>query len=223
MSFIIEIEGTDGAGKQTQSKKLFEYLSAKGFKVKEISLPNYESISSGPVKMYLNGELCNNAEELNAYQASILYTADRLCTINAQRAEIENADFIIFDRYTGSNLLHQACKIKNLQKREEYINWINNLEFNVLKLPKPDLVLFLDMPFEFVISVAKSRTENKCGLKSDIHEKDFEYLKFVYDISTKTAKSQNWKIITCYNKKEVKSISEIHENIVEVVEKHYKF
>lgn len=217
MAFIIEIEGTDGSGKQTQTKKLFDFFIKKGLSVKQTSFPNYESISSGPVKMYLNGELCENVDEINAYQASILYTADRLCTMKAQEKSINEADIVILDRYTGSNLLHQACKIKDTKERERYITWINDLEFNILKLPKPDLILFLDMPFYFTVAVAKARKNNKCGLKSDIHEKNLEYLKFVYDISAEIAKNQNWKIITCKNGEKVKSIDEIHKEIVDVI------
>lgn len=221
MPFIIEIEDTDGAGKQTQTTKLFDYCIKKCLKVEKLSFPNYESNSSGPVKMYLNGELSERAEDLDAYQTSILYATDRLCTMKKQRVLISEADVVILDRYTGSNLLHQACKIKNLNERNKYINWINDLEFNILKLPKPDLVLFLDMPFDFTVSVAKTRKNNKCGMSSDIHETNFEYLKFVYSTSAKIAEAQNWKIINCSTGKRIKTIEEIHKEIVKIVENKY--
>ena len=222
MPFIIEIEGTDGCGKQTQTKKLFEYLSRKNLIVKTLSFPNYKSVSSGPVKMYLNGELSETVEGLNAYQASILYATDRLCTMKSQNKFLSKADVIILDRYTGSNLLHQACKIKDLNERTKFINWINDFEFNILELPKPNLVFFLDMPFDFTVYISQHRKHNKCGLQTDIHEQNLEYLKYVNETSVMLAENQNWQVVHCDNGTRIKTVENIHKEIVEIFENKFQ-
>ena len=121
MGYIIVIEGTDGSGKQTQTTKLYEKLKADGFNVVRQSLPNYDSPSSAPVKMYLGGELCEHATDMNAYQSSSIFTIDRLCTYQKSlKAHYESGGIIIFDRYVQSNMLHHACKIKDLNERDQY-------------------------------------------------------------------------------------------------------
>lgn len=215
MGKIFVIEGTDGCGKETQSKLLLESLLSKGYNVKRQSFPNYESQSSGPVKMYLNKELGENAKDIDAYQASVLFAVDRLCTMLAGFKNFlkdENA-VLILDRYVESNLIHQAGKIKNLTERRKFAYWITNLEFNILKLPKPDMVLFLDMPPEISMTLAKKRSALKSGTKQDIHEEDPQHIFDAYEAGTQIAKNFGWNVINCVKDGNAKTIEEIHEEI----------
>lgn len=171
----IVIEGTDGSGKQTQSKLLLESLKEHGFKCRLQSFPNYDSPSSSLVKMYLSGEFGDAAECLDAYQASSFYAVDRLSTMKL--LEKEDIDILVLDRYTSANMVHQSYKIQNLEERNIFLDWLDDFEFVKLALPRPDLTFFLDMPVEKSIELAHSRTELKNQSKQDIHEKDENHLK----------------------------------------------
>lgn len=217
MNNIIAIEGTDGSGKQTQIDKLFEFFKSKNFDVQKLSFPNYSSPSSGPVKMYLNGELSSSASGITAYQASILYAVDRFCTMKKYENFIQHGVFLLLDRYAGSNLIHQACKIDNENEKENYIKWICELEFEILKIPRPNLVVFLDMPPEFSIALAHNRQNLKCGEKKDIHEFDENHLKKAYENSLSIAKNQNWHIIQCIKNQKIESVEQIHQKIISLL------
>lgn len=214
MGYIIVIEGTDGSGKQTQSVKLYERLKAEGYNVMRQSLPNYDSPSSAPVKMYLGGELCEKATDMNAYQSSVIFTIDRLCTYQKDlKSHYESGGIIIFDRYTQSNMLHHACKIKDLSERDKYLEWLDNFEFNELKLPRADKVIFLDVPPEISIKLARERGELKAGTKQDIHEKDSNHLIDAYNSGKYVANKYGWTVINCMQDGDLKSIEQIHEEI----------
>lgn len=212
---IITIEGTDGSGKATQSKLLFEYLTKLGYKTKVISFPNYDSPSSSLVKMYLGGQFGDTADCLDAYQASALFAVDRLATIKL--SNLEQYDYVILDRYSTSNLIHQACKIADKTERENCLNWLNDFEFNKLKLPKPDVVLFLDVPIDISLSLAHNRQALKNGQKRDIHENNEEYMRHAYDCAKQVAGKYNWQIIDCSKNGEILPINCIHKKILKAL------
>ena len=216
---IIVIEGTDGSGKATQTKLLNESLQKLGFKTKVISFPNYASNSSAPVKMYLGGELGNNADCLNAYQASALFAVDRLLTMKL--VDVSAYDFIILDRYTPSNMIHQACKIANTSERVSCLDWLNDFEYGKLNLPKPDKILFLDLPTEISLNLAHSRKDLKNGQKQDIHENDTAYMQKAYDCAKFVANKYNWEVIKCYEGNQILPIETIHEKILEALDIPY--
>lgn len=219
MGYIIVIEGTDGSGKQTQSVKLYERLKAEGHNVMRQSFPNYESNSSAPVKMYLGGELCSQASELDAYQTSSLFAVDRLCTYMKElKSHYEAGDVVILDRYTQSNMLHQAGKIKDVAERDKFLDWLDNFEFNELKLPRADKVIFLDVPPEVSIKLARERGELKAGTKQDIHEKDSNHLIDAYNSGKYVANKYKWTVVDCVQDGNLKSIEQIHNEIM----KHIK-
>lgn len=215
MGFIINIEGTDGCGKHTQSEKLVEALKNMGKEVITQSFPNYDSPSSGAVKMYLGGEFGDTASCLDAYQASALFAIDRLCTM--KKLDMKNK-IVVLDRYTNSNLTFQNTKILDKKERDKFEEWLLDFEFGTLKLPVPDVVIFLDMPVEKSIELAHARKELKTGGKKDIHEADDKYLEHCYKVGMETAKKYGWTIVSCVDENgSIKTIKDIHKNILEIV------
>ena len=197
MGFIIVIEGTDGSGKKTQTQKLFERLKEDGKNVMAHAFPSYESESSGPVKMYLGGELGKTADEIDAFQASSLFAVDRFCTMKRFKEHLDNGGILLLDRYIQANMVHQAGKAKTEKEREEILKFIEDFEFNVLKLPRADLVFFLDVPVEISKRLANERTDLKTGKKQDIHEADQSHLENAYKSAKIVAKKYGWHTIDC--------------------------
>ena len=155
---LIVIEGVDASGKQTQSDLLYAHLRSDGVSAAKIGFPNYGSASSALVKMYLNGEFGTDAEAINPYAASAFFAVDRVASIFGDwREKIENSDVVIADRYVTSNMIHQASKIKNEAEKRAFLDWLYDFEYEKLKLPKPNLVIFLDMPAESAMELMKKR------------------------------------------------------------------
>lgn len=214
---VIVIEGTDGSGKQTQTELLFNYLKESGKNVKKQSFPNYDSPSASLVKMYLNGEF-GGINALNTKQSSVFFAVDRLATMLQYKDFLSNEGILLFDRYVSSNILHQASKIKDKTERDNFVNWLENFEYNELALPCPDITIFLDLK----PSISKKLRENrnlKAGTKKDIHEESEEYLENCYKIGIETAQEKNWEIIKCYENENILTIEEIQNKIRLIVEK----
>lgn len=216
---IFVIEGTDGSGKQTQTHMLAQFLQSNGQSVITQSFPNYNSLSSGPIKMYLDGELGKTAGDVNAYQASALFAVDRFCTTKTLLKDIGSKDIIIFDRYVESNLIHQACKINDIEERNRFMNWLYDFEYNALKLPKPTKVFFLNMPPKHSIALAHSRLDLKAGTAKDIHEQDSDYLISAYQTGLWVAKKMGWSIINCVNENGIRTPQEINKEITNEISK----
>lgn len=213
---LIVIEsGSDASGKATQTQLLFDRLKSEGFKVHKIEFPDYQSESSTLVKMYLRGEFGKNALEVDPYIASTFFTIDRYCSYKTKWEDLykEESNIILCDRYTYSNIINQASKLP-IEKREEYCKWLLNLEFDIYKIPQPDLVIFLNMPVEKSISLIQNR-KNKItnSDEKDIHEKDTKYLTVTYDNALNMAKKYNWNIIDCVKNDTIRTAEDIHEEI----------
>lgn len=218
---IIVVEGTDGSGKKTQTSLLFDRLKAEGFSVASHSFPSYESISSGPVKMYLGGDFGDNASCLSPKQASVLFAADRVATFldlkNGLKKHYENGGIIVFDRYVYSNMIHQACKIQDEKHVFEFLDWLCKLEFEDLSLPKADLIFFLDMPTEVSKKLANERNSLKAGTKTDIHETDAKHLLSAYKTAKKVVTKLGWTQIPCIKDNKIKTREEISDEIFNIV------
>ncbi len=209
---IIDIEGTDGSGKKTQTDLLYNYLLDCGYKVRKISFPNYESNSSALVKMYLGGEICDSPNDINGYQASSLYAVDRFATM--RKINVEDYDFVIFDRYVPSNMIHQSTRIENKEELDDFLEWLQDFEYGKLGLPEPDKILFLNVPVEISMRLARARSELKNGQAQDIHEKDDAHLINAYKKANYVAKKFDWTVIDCSKNGNIKSIDEIHQDIL---------
>ena len=220
MGKLIIIEGTDGSGKQTQTELLYKKLKEiKGEeKVKKISFPNYGSRASEPVKMYLAGEFGKRAESVNAYAASVLYSIDRFASFKTEWEEFyNNGGIVISDRYTISNMIHQVPKILDEKEKEKYLEWLVDLEWGKIGIPKPDIVFFLDIPFEFSQKLMKNRENKITGEKEkDIHEKDKNYLKNAYDVAKELSIKYEWNVISCINGDKLRTIEDINDEMIKI-------
>lgn len=221
MGKLIVIEGTDSSGKETQTKRLFEKLEEKGLKVKKISFPNYDSPACEPVKMYLSGAFGEDAMKVNPYPVSTMYAIDRYASFKTDWEKFYNEDgIIVTDRYVTSNMVHQASKIKDLDEKKQYLNWLEDLEYEKMGIPRPDLVIFLNMPTEMAVKLMAERKNKITGEeKKDIHERDKEYLKESHANACKIANIYNWKEIKCSDGDRIKTIEEIGEEVFSLVEK----
>ena len=220
---ILVIEGTDGSGKQTQTKMLAEKLEKEGMPFMEISFPRYEKTSSEFVKMYLNGEFGEKAEDVSAYTASTFYALDRYVSYKKEFGEFyNNGGIILADRYTTSNMVHQASKIQDDKDREKFLNWLYDYEYKILAIPQPDTVIYLNMPRKYAIQLMKDR-ENKIThqVQKDIHEKDEEYLQKAYENACNLAKKYNWEEINCIENEKIRTIEDISEEIFNKIKNKY--
>ena len=155
MAYLIAIDGTDASGKATQTALLSERLRNEGYNVTEISYPDYECLSSGPVRMYLDGSLGKNAGDTDAYAASVLFAVDRFASFRANwKSEYEKKNSVILlNRYTTANAVHQLSKIDDVPEKEKFLSWLFDFEYNLLKIPAPDAVIYLEMPTEITLAL----------------------------------------------------------------------
>ena len=220
MGKLIVIEGLDGSGKSTQLELLNENLIKKGIDTRSVSFPNYDSPSSTLVKMYLGGDFGKNPNDVNAFAASVFYTVDRYASFKTDWGEYyNNGGTVISGRYTTSNAVHQASKLPATQW-ETFLSWLYDFEYNKIGIPKPDKVIFLDMPIE-VSQKLLSKRYNGDENKKDIHESDTEYLNKCRKAALFTAEYSNWEIIPCAKDGEARSIEDIANDVLNSVLSRY--
>lgn len=215
---LIAIDGVDASGKQTHAELLYEKLKKEGYCVRKISFPAYDSPSSTLVKMYLSGEFGKNAEEVDAYAASSFFAADRFATFRTDWGEdYKNGAVIIADRYVSSNMIHQASKLAE-HKKDAFLEWLDDFEYEKYGLPRPDITVFLDMPPKFGAELMRER-ENKFSHQSekDIHERDGGYLLKSYENACFVAEKYGWKRISCVDGESVRTIDDINDELYELV------
>ena len=220
MGRIIVIEGTDASGKATQSELLYEYLKKDNNNVMKLSFPDYDSPSSSLIKMYLKGDFGKMPDSVSPQVASVFYASDRYASYKTKWRDFYDKpdSIIVLDRYVTSNMIHQAAKITDAEEREKYLDWVYNLEYEIMGLPKPNKVIFLNMPpenAEFLMSERKNKIDNSD--KKDIHESDTKYLRKCYDTAVFVAKKYNWTEISCTSNGQIKSIQQIHSEITGVL------
>ena len=214
------IEGVDGSGKATQTDLLYQALQKQDKPVRKVSFPNYDSPSSSLIKMYLNGEFGSDPQSVNAFATSVFFAVDRFASFRKDwQPFYENGGIVIADRYVTSNLVHQAGKIAEAAEKERYVHWLSDLEYNIFGLPRPDCVIFLDMPPAYSLRLRQQRNTLKQGLTQDIHEADQQYLQQAYENATAIAQHQQWHRINCVANDQIRSIEEIHTEIMQLIAK----
>lgn len=221
MGKLIVIEGVDSSGKQTQTKNLYNELKNRGYDVMTVAFPNYKSKSSELVKMYLGGEFGDDPNAVNPYTASAFFAVDRVASYKLEwQNELNSDKIIIADRYTTSNMIHQASKIDDIDEKNKFLDWVYDFEYNKLGLPEPDAVIFLDMPVKYAKILMASRP-NKIDntMVLDIHEGNEEYLNHSYNNAVHVCEKYDWLRIKCVDGERIKSIDEIAGEIIEKIEK----
>ena len=216
---LVAIEGVDSSGKETQTRLLFENLKSTGAKIEKIEFPNYSSSTSALVKMYLNGEFGMRADDVNPYTASAFFAVDRVGSIYGEWKErLNGADIVIADRYVNSNMIHQAAKIENITEKNNYLDWVYDFEYNIMGLPKPDNVIFLNMRFDLAQKLMADRA-NKITNESikDIHERDVCYMQKCYENACYVSDKYNWNEIKCFDGDCIRTIEDIHKEIRKIV------
>ncbi len=221
---LIVIEGLDGAGKSTQIRLLSEYLNRNGVKNSYLHFPRMDSPFFGEmIARFLRGEL-GDVDQVDPYVVALLYACDRMDASKMISTWLEEGEIVILDRYVYSNVGFQCAKLSNENEQARLRKWIVDLEFDYYKIPRPDLNLFLDVPFQFTVD---RLTENRNGDdrdylmgKEDIHEKDLSFQERVRQIYLKQEKmDSNFQIIKCYNDdNSIKKPDEIFKLIIDRVE-----
>ena len=216
---LIVLEGTDGSGKSTQFRLLCDRLKNGGVPFRRLVFPQYSEPSSALIQMYLGGEFGSHPSDVNPYAASTFYAVDRYASLKKVWGEdYEKGGLILSDRYTTSNAVHQGSKL-SLEEQPAFFDWLFDFEYNKLGLPAPDVVVYLDMPTEQSLRLLRSR-ESKTNTKGDIHEVDPEYLAHCRETALRAARHYNWHVISCIDTVgEVRSLEEIHQEIVDVITK----
>ncbi len=215
MGKLIVIEGLDGCGKTTQIERLPVKLCEKGFDSKVISFPDYNDPSSTLVRMYLGGEFGDSPDAVNAYAASLFYAVDRYASYKRHWSDYyDNGGTVISGRYVESNAYHQMAKLPE-SEWEAYLSWLYETEYGKTAIPKPDAVIFLDMPVEVSSAMVASRYEGDES-KKDIHEKDSAYLNNCRKAAVYAAKKCGWTVINCAENGKPRSIDDISDDITAV-------
>ena len=214
---IIVIEGTDCSGKETQSKKIIEKFN----NCRYFSFPNYDSptgkIIGGPYlgKSYIcDGWFPEGADAVDSKIASLYYAADRKYNIDKINQMLDDGYNVILDRYVYSNMAHQGGKIKHANERKKMYKWLEQLEFDLLELPKPDVKIFLYVPLEVSMKIRKNRKEI-----FDQHESNLDHLKHAEQAYLELVDLYNFIKIDCTIDNKMKSIEEINEEICKYLKK----
>lgn len=206
---FIVIDGTDGSGKGTQTDILIRNLTDEGYDVFKADFPVYDSFFGKVIAKYLNGDF-GSASDVDPHLASIMFALDRWSASGSIRAALDSGKIVISNRYTSANMGHQAGKIKDREKRKEFIRWLEDLEFRQLKIPVPDLNIFLYVPCEIgqkLVDLKGKRDYTE--KKRDIHESDIQHLKDAETAFLEIAKERDWEIIDCVNNSKLMPIEEI--------------
>lgn len=210
---FIVIDGTDGTGKTTQIKLLAETLETTGYTHEQFDFPQYGQPSAVMLEKYLKGEF----GDLNAKAASILYAVDRFDASAKIRTMLAEDKIVLTNRYVTSNAGHQGGKIPDQADRVEFYKWLNDLEFGIFHIPKPDLNIILHVPVEKSLELIRKGHETK-GTKPDLHDQDLDHLKRAEQVYLEMAELfPNTFLIECVENNELLPPARIHAKVWELV------
>ena len=213
---LIVFEGTDGSGKATQSRLLCEHLQRESIPYKNITFPRYGKPSAAMVQEYLDGKLGRHPGDVNAYAASSFYAVDRYASfLRFWRKDYLSGATIVADRYTTSNAVYQMEKTPR-EDWNKYLAWLQDYEYGKLQLPRPDLVLFLDMPTEISQRLLSGRYAGD-ERKKDLHESNVEFLTRCRRTALYAAEAMGWHTVSCSQEGAPRKIEDIQRDIREIV------
>lgn len=217
MGKLIVLEGIDGSGKSAHYRRLCERFAAEGIEYRSVVFPRYGEESSALIRMYLGGRFGENPSDVSSYAASVFYAVDRYASYMTDwREYYEAGGVILSDRYTTSNAVHQGSKLAE-NERKTFFDWLYDLEYVKLSLPRPDRVIYLDVDIETSIARMRHR-EEKNGTHADIHEKDIHYLERCIETGRSAAEHYGWSVILNRDADgNVREIDEKHGEIYKTV------
>ena len=218
---IIAIEGIDAVGKNTQTNLLKEQAEKSGLKVETLSFPRYnETIFAKSIGKYLNGHF-GGLTDIPPHFPALLYAGDRLESLTLITKILSSMDLLIIDRYVCSNLAYQSAKVSP-PNREDFINWLAKIEYDIYKLPEADITLYLDLPVNVASQLLyKKKSRSYTTDKADIHERNLEYLtecRRVYkSLAARNFRSQ-WITVDCSDSgQSVRDAIDIHQSVWESI------
>ena len=216
MGKLIVLEGIDGSGKSAQYRRLTARFEREGLDYHSIVFPRYDQESSALIRMYLNGDFGSRPDDVNAYASSIFYAVDRYASYMTDwKAYYQSGGVMLLDRYTTSNAVHQGAKLPP-EEQPRFFDWLYDLEYVKLGLPRPDLVIFLDV--DLATSEARMhRRQLKTGKSGDIHERDTEYLQLCLDTGHRAAAHYGWRVVDFMKDGKEREVDEKHEEIYQIV------
>jgi dTMP kinase len=215
---LVAIEGIDGSGKGTQAERLQTALQARGLRPGLMRFPQYEQTCFGrTIGRYLNGEF-GTLDAVGAHFAALLYAGDRFESLPRIRAQQADRDVLIFDRYVPSNLAHQAAKLP-AAARTEFVQWVEQIEYGVYGLPRPDLVVWLDMPVADAVQlVARKPRRAYTARTADLHESDTEYLTRTRSLYAELAvHDASWRVVQCRGPTGLRTVDDLHAELLETI------
>ena len=213
---LIVLEGIDGSGKSAQFRRLCARLEQDGLEYNHIVFPRYNEESSALIRMYLNGDVGTNPNDVNPYTASTFFAVDRYASYRKDWGSIyENGGIFLSDRYTTSNAVHQGCKLPD-EELPAFFSWLTDLEYNKMGLPEPDLVLYLDVDLETSIARMRRR-EEKTHTHADIHEKDLDYLRRCLHTADRAADYYGWTRIPFQKDGAERDVDEKNQDLYRII------
>ena len=216
MGKLIVLEGIDGSGKSAQYRRLTARFKREGMDYRSTVFPRYDQESSALIRMYLNGDFGEKPEDVNAYASSIFYAVDRYASYMTDwRGYYQSGGVVLSDRYTTSNAVHQGAKLPPAEQ-PAFFDWLYDLEYVKLGLPRPDLVIFLNVD----LATSEKRMAHrraKTGGDGDIHERDAEYLQLCLDTGRRAAAHYGWRIVDFMKDGAERDVDEKHEEIFRII------
>ena len=211
---LIVIDGIDGSGKSTQVDILFNHLKKEGFKVKKVDFPEYYHNFFGDFIGQCLSDRSYNWLNIHPKIASIVYACDRWESSGQINKWLNDGYIVIANRYVSSNQIHQGGKIKKQKDREDFMSWLEKMEYGTFKIPKPDIIFYLSLPLDIVLELLKERDskENRSYLKKkkDVHEENLDFLINSRKSAMKLLKEKkNFIKIDCSRKGSILSREEI--------------
>jgi dTMP kinase len=215
---LIVIDGTDGSGKATQVDLLMKRLKADGHTVKTVDFPEYYNNFFGKFIGHCLSEQYYNFVNVHPKIASVLYAADRFESKTEIEGWLAKGYVVIANRYVSANQIHQGGKIKNTKKRQAFIEWLDEMEHEVFKIPRPDVIFYLSLPIAISKKLMAERNKKDAraylGKKQDVHEKDNNFLENSRASALWLAKTQkNYVQIDCSKKNDLRTREDIHEEL----------
>jgi thymidylate kinase/thymidylate synthase ThyX len=217
---FIVIEGTDGSGKGTQFKLLADRLTNEGYDVETFDFPQYEQPSSYFVREYLNGKY-GGLEDVGPYTASLFYALDRFEASGHIRAALQEGKVVLANRFVGSSMAHQGTKFRHAEERRGYFIWLDNLEFEMLRIPRPTFSFVLRVPPEIAQSLVDQKGERSyTDQKRDIHEADLDHLSKAAEVYDDMCQlfPRDFVRVDCTRDNQLMEVQSIHEILWQKVE-----